>query len=107
MAREGWHKLRPGEAGFKQGAERYRDPGGSVVSRRQYDNARYTSAGWRNRADFERRHDDATYRYLTDKIVQNAARESGKSSREIRRAIDRPGSQTSKLILQARKTGYG
>lgn len=100
MPRPGWTKL-PGAS------ERYRSPSGEIVSRRQYDNARYIDAGWRNRADFERRYNDSTYKYLVDKIAHNAARESGKSSRELRAKIDHPGSTTSKLILEARRTGYG
>lgn len=100
MPRAGWTRL-PGSA------ERYRSPSGEVVSRRQYDNARYQDAGFRNRADFERRHNDPTFRWLTDSIVRNAAAQSGKTTREVRAAIDRPGTRTQRLILQARASGYG
>src|SRR4051812_29143537 len=92
MAREGWEKL-PGSS------ERYRSPSGEVVSRRQYDNARFADAGWRNRADYERRHDDPTYRHFQD----IAMRTKGLS----RRQVDAPDSEFARRALAARAVGYG
>ena len=100
MPRPGWTKL-PGSS------ERYRSPSGKIVSRRQYDNARYADAGWRNRADFERRYNDETYRFLVDKIARNASSQGAGQIRDVRHKIDHPGSATSKLILEARRSGYG
>lgn len=92
MPRPGWTKL-PGTA------EHYRSPSGEIVSRRQYDNARYSDAGWRNRADYERRHDDPTYRHFQ----QIAERNLGLS----RRDVERPDGEFAKRALAARNVGYG
>lgn len=100
MPRQGWTKL-PGTS------ERYRSPSGEIVSRRQYDNERYTSAGFRNRADYERRYNDETYRFLVDKIARNASSQGGGQMFDVRRKIDKIGSPTSRMILEARRTGYG
>ena len=102
MAANGYTKLTRGElerAGYSPTSERYRAPSGEIVSRRQYDNARYTAAGWRNRADFERRHNDPTYSHFIRKI----ARAQGTT----RRAIDTPTSRDAKLLLKARAVDYG
>lgn len=92
MARQGWEKL-PGSS------ERYRSPSGEIVSRRQYDNARYTDTGWRNRADYERRHSDPTYRHFQ----QIAMRQLGLT----RRQVESPDSEFAKRILKARAVDYG
>jgi hypothetical protein len=93
MARPGWERL-PGSA------ERYRNlETGDEVSRRQYDNSRYADAGWRNRADFERRYDDKTYRWALERLAQR----EGKSIRQL----DRVGSPAQRQVLKARAAGYG
>lgn len=92
MAREGWQKL-PGSS------ERYRSPSGEIVSRRQYDNARYDEAGWRNRADYERRHSDPSYRHF-QAIAQ---RNLGLS----RRQVEAPDGEFARRALAARAVNYG
>lgn len=102
MPRQGWTKLTPAELdarGFSPSSERYRSPDGDVVSRRQYDNARYSDAGWRNRADFERRHDDPTYRHFQDVATRNLGL--------TRRQVDSPDGPFARHALKARAAGWG
>lgn len=93
MARAGWERI-PGSA------ERYRNlETGDEVSRRQYDNSKYSDAGWRNRADFERRYSDPTYRWAIERLASKA----GKPVRQL----DRVGSSAQQQVLRARAVGYG
>lgn len=86
MAREGWTKL-PGSA------ERYRSPSGDVVSRRQYDNARFEGTPFQTRAQFERRHNDATYTHF----IRELADQEGKT----RKQVDRVEHRDAQLVFRA------
>lgn len=102
MPREGWTKLSPGElrsAGYSPTSERYRSPSGEIVSRRQYDNSRYSDTAFHNRSQFERRHADATYSHFIRKIAQ--------AEGTTRKAIDKPTSSAAQLLQRAKETGYG
>lgn len=103
MARAGYRKLTRDELrarGLPEGSERYAVAGKhGTISRRQYDNLRYEAAGWRNRADYERRYNDPTYAYMAAQAITN----KGLS----RRAVDAPAGEFAKLALKARAVGYG
>jgi hypothetical protein len=92
VPRKGWTRL-PGSA------ERFLSPEGEVVSRRQYDNLAAQEAGWRNRAEFERRYDDPTYLWAARKLAN-------KQGVRIQK-IDRIGTKDSGELLAAMKTRWG
>jgi len=63
---EGWRKL-PGKA------ERFINPSGTVVSRRQYENERAKRAGWKNWSDYQRTRKSESFNNRLKQAVANDA----------------------------------
>lgn len=111
-----YRKLTPAElerAGWTRNSERYSAPqtdprgeyrnGTYTISRRQAEQQNYTDAGWRSRADYERRFAPRTkqgrkYAYFRDQALTN---------RDVkRRSLDRPDSEFNRLYLKARRFNF-
>ncbi len=80
----GWKRL-PGRN------ERYIDPSGKEVSRRQYENERARHSGWRNWSDYQQTRKSDDY----NRWVKRAIDEQGLTRRDIG-----PGTEFSRQYLQ-------
>lgn len=88
----------PGWKRLGGSAERYRNPAGEVVSRRQYENARAQRAGWRNWSDYQRTRKSDDY----NRWLNRAIDEKGLTRRDI--GVDSEFSQRYLTLQLARDT---
>lgn len=89
----------PGWKRLGGSAERYRNPSGEVVSRRQYENERARRAGWRNWSDYQRERKSDDY----NRWLNIAIDKQGLTRKDIGMASDFSRQYLS--VQLARRTG--